>query len=270
VHKPTVLMVVPPIVIFINAHPAVTKDLLQQVRVLMCGAAPLGALDEQKFKEKLGTPVEVIQGYGLTETSPVVTMVSRKLGPKPGSTGCVLPNTEVKLMPVDNPNGEAMGPNETGELYLRGPQVMAGYHNRPEETENTLLPDGWMRTGDMFYYDENKTFYITDRIKELIKVKGFQVPPAELEEILRDFPGISDAAVIGIAHEQHGEVPRAYVVAKPNVKLDVEQLNEFVGSKVAEYKRIRGGIEIIDAIPKNASGKILRRQLKLQYEKNQK
>ncbi|XP_017768035.1 PREDICTED: probable 4-coumarate--CoA ligase 3 [Nicrophorus vespilloides] len=264
-HKATILFAVPPIVIFLYSHPAVKKELLENVHVLVSGAAPLGALDEQKFKDKIGQKVDVLQGYGLSEASPTVMMGARKHDPKPGSLGNIMPNTEVKIMPVGNPDGEALGPNQTGELYVKGPQVMLGYHNRPKETAETLV-DGWLRTGDMFYYDENQTFFITDRIKELIKVKGFQVPPAELEEIIRDFPSVNDAAVIGIPHDIYGEVPRAYVVAKPDSKLDVAELNGFIDSKVAEYKRVRGGIVVTDCIPKNASGKILRRELKLQYQ----
>lgn len=170
----------------------------------------------------------------------------------------------VKILPVDDPNGEPLGPNQTGECYIKGGNVMERYHNRPKETEETLI-DGWLRTGDMFYYDENRNFFVTDRIKELIKVKGLQVPPAELEEILRDHPDVGDAAVIGIPHVISGEVPRAYVVPKANKQINIDALNEYVNKKVAEYKRLEGGIEVIQAVPKNPSGKILRRQLKTAY-----
>lgn len=143
---------------------------------------------------------------------------------------------------------------------------MKGYHNRPEETEKMFV-DGWLRTGDLGYYDENKMFYLTDRLKELIKVKGFQVAPAELEEIIRTYPDVADAAVIGVPHEASGEVPRAYIVPKPNAKLDTKQLDDYVSDKVASFKKLKGGIAVVDSIPKNPSGKILRMALKQAYDK---
>lgn len=143
---------------------------------------------------------------------------------------------------------------------------MKGYYKRPKETNETFV-EGWMRTGDLVYYDENKMFYVTGRLKELIKVKGFQVAPAELEEIIRTYPDVSDAAVIGVLHEKFGEVPRAYVITKPNAKVDVTRLERYVAEKVISYKQIIGGIVIVDSLPKTASGKILRRELKMQYAK---
>lgn len=161
---------------------------------------------------------------------------------------------------------------------------MAGYHNRPKETEEVML-DGWLRTGDIMYYDDRGLFYITDRLKELIKVKGFQVcyfmtkqngvqytinqmfqvAPAELEEIIRDHPDILDAAVIGVPHPKDGEVPKAVVVPKPGANVDVNDIERFVGEKVTGYKQLRGGVVLTDSIPKNAAGKILRRDLKMKY-----
>lgn len=208
-------------------------------------------------------------GYGLTETSPVIAMIAPGQITTPGSVGQLVPNTIARVVALDDPTATNLGPNQTGELIVKGPQVMKGYHNRPEETESAFI-DGWFRTGDMIYYNEQQHFFVTDRIKELIKVKGFQVPPAELEEIIRGFENIEDCAVIGIPHKIHGEVPRAYVVAKKHTNVNSDKLKEFVSNKVAEYKQIRGGVAVVEAIPKNASGKILRRQLKLQYlEQNQ-
>lgn len=204
----------------------------------------------------------------MTETSPGITAVHtevRKQGNHHGSIGKPLPNTYVKVVPIDNPYGPALGPNSPGELLVKGPQVMKGYHNRPDQN-NEVFIDGWLRTGDVAYYNENNLLYLTDRLKELIKVKGFQVPPAELEEIIRTFPDVSDVGVIGIPHMISGEVPRAYVVPKKGKQIDTEKLNAFVSSKVAKYKQLKGGIAVVDSIPKNPSGKILRRQLKLQYE----
>lgn len=183
-----------------------------------------------------------------------------------GSVGFPTPNTEAKIVRPDDSEFRGLGPNESGELLVRGPQVMLGYHNNEKATKETITPDGWLRTGDIAYYNDKKEFYITDRLKELIKVKGYQVPPAELEEILRNYPGVVDAAVIGIPDRVSGELPRAYVVSK-DPQLTERDLKEFVAEKVAEYKRLEGGVEFVQAIPKNATGKILRKELKEMYLK---
>lgn len=208
-------------------------------------------------------------GYGLSETSPVVTIVAPRKPKTLGSVGEVVSNTSIRVIDINDPTATHLGPNKVGEIIVRGPQVMKGYHNRPEETANSFI-DGYFRTGDIGYYTDKKHFFITERIKELIKVKGFQVAPAELEEIIRGFDGVGDCAVIGVPHEYHGEVPRAYIVPKAQTKIDCEKLNDYVASKVAQYKQLKGGIAVIDSIPKNASGKILRRQLKLQFAEEHK
>lgn len=231
----------------------------------MCGAAPLGALDEEKFQKKAQKHINVVQGFGLSETSPVVCITSLKHPYAPGSVGEPVSNTTLKVVAIDDPNCTPLGPNEQGELLVKGPQVMKRYHNKPEETKDAFTEDGWLRTGDMVYYDENQMFYVTDRIKELIKVKGFQVPPAELEEIIRDYEGVADTAVIGVPHDVHGEVPKAFVVPKPAAKIDPKKLEEYVSGRVAQYKQLKGGVAFVDAIPKNASGKILRRELKMKF-----
>lgn len=173
----------------------------------------------------------------------------------------------VKIVSVDDPKGEPLGPNTSGELYVKGPQVMKGYHRQPEQTAATIV-DGWLKTGDLGHYNEDKLIFVTDRLKELIKVKGFQVAPAELEEVLRDHPDVEDAAVIGVEDPKLGEVPKAYIVGKKNHTVIANDLLEFVAKRVAKYKNIKGGIEVVDSIPKNASGKILRRQLKMMHEKS--
>lgn len=185
-------------------------------------------------------------------------------GKYPGSMGSAIPNTFLKVVNIDDTEGKHLPPHTTGELLIKGPQVMKGYYNQPEQTENSFL-NGWFKSGDLVRYNEDGMLYIADRIKELIKVKGLQVPPAELEEIIRDYPGVAEAAVIGIPHKFHGEVPRAYVVVKENCKIDVDKLRTQVESKVAKHKRLEGGIVIVEEIPKNASGKIMRRKLKLKY-----
>ncbi|XP_018580201.1 4-coumarate--CoA ligase 1 isoform X2 [Anoplophora glabripennis] len=266
-HKPELLYLAPPIAIFLANHPTVKEEDFSNVRTIINGAAPLGILDEEKLLKKANKNIPFLQGYGLTETSPaVITTRLSHLSNKSiiGSLGKPVPNTEVKIIGIDDMTATHLGPNQMGELVVKGPQVMKGYHNRPEEN---IFIDGWMRTGDMMYYNEDGFLFITDRLKELIKVKGFQVPPAELEEIIRDFPDIVDAAVVGVPHENYGEAPRAYVVPRQGTKINPEKLIEFVKSKVAPYKQLRGGVSIIDNIPKNASGKILRRELKQLYEK---
>lgn len=174
----------------------------------------------------------------------------------------------LKIIDPENPLGSALGPNQKGELVVKGPQVMKGYHNKPEETKNTFTEDGWFKTGDMVYYNEDNILFVSDRLKELIKVKGFQVAPAELEALIRDFPDVQDAAVVGIPHPTQGEVPRAYIVPKAGKQLNTEKLADFVAGKVAQYKHLKGGIEIVESIPKNTTGKILRRVIKENYLKS--
>lgn len=176
-------------------------------------------------------------------------------------------NTKCKIVSFDKEDGLGLGPNTPGELCVKGPQVMKGYLKNQEATDATFYDNGWLRTGDVSYYDEEGFFYITDRMKELIKVKGFQVPPAELEEILRSHERISDAAVIGIPDDIAGEAPKACVVLKPGSTATEQEIKDFVESKVAHYKKLEGGVDFIDAIPRNQSGKILRRELKARYVK---
>lgn len=204
----------------------------------------------------------------MTETSPLACMISQlHEGKYFGTFGHPVSNTVVKVVDPSDPTLRHLGPDQPGELLIRGPQVMKGYHNKPEETENAFS-DGWYRTGDIVKYDEDKMFYITDRIKDLVKVKGFQVAPAELEEIIRSFPGVSDAAVIGIPHDYLGESPRAYIVEKPGNTVDAQKVIQYVQSKVSKHKRLVGGVAIIDNIPKNPSGKILRKELRSLYREH--
>ncbi|KAG5864245.1 putative 4-coumarate--CoA ligase 3, partial [Gonioctena quinquepunctata] len=266
-HIITLIYAAPPLVLFLSSHEDVKSEYFKQLKLICSGAAPLGFLDEERFIEKVGRDVRIVQGYGLTETSPLVTLSPRNLKrseKNAGSIGAAVPTTLLKIINPDDSKGIPLGQNQTGELLIKGPQVMGGYHNRPEETEKAFL-DGWLRTGDIAYYNDEGLLFITDRLKELIKVKGFQVPPAELESILRAFPAVEDAAVIGIPHPTYGEVPRAYIVPKKELSLDTEDLHQHVNKKVAKYKQLQGGIKIIDAIPKNPSGKILRRQLRDEY-----
>jgi 4-coumarate--CoA ligase len=220
------------------------------------GAAPLSAELAREASERIGC--EVVQGYGLTETSPVTH--ATPLGHfKPGSVGPALPNTEVMI--VDPATGEPLGIERDGEVWIRGPQVMKGYFGNPEATAATIDPDGWLHTGDIGYVDADGHLYVVDRLKELIKYKGFQVPPAELEAVLLTHEAVADAAVVGRPDEEAGEVPVGFVVLKPGRRVAPADLQAHVAGRVAHYKRL-ADVVVLDEIPKSASGKILRRMLR--------
>jgi acyl-CoA synthetase (AMP-forming)/AMP-acid ligase II len=248
--------VVPPIALALAKHPAVESRDLSSVRTVMSGAAPLGAELTNRVATRLGC--KVIQGYGLTETSPVTHVLRPDGENKPGSIGPPLVGTECRL--VDPETGEDVDEGERGELWIRGPQVMAGYLNNAEATAATIDADGWLHTGDIATRDEVGFYSIVDRLKELIKYKGFQVPPAELEALLITHPDVADVAVIGVPDEDCGELPKAFVVPAGD-DLDEESLKAYVAERVSPQKQVRL-VEQIDEIPKSPSGKILRRVLK--------
>jgi 4-coumarate--CoA ligase len=178
---------------------------------------------------------------------------------KPGSIGILIPSTECRI--VDTETGKDLGLGEDGEIWVRGPQVMPGYLNNEKATKETIDEDGWLHTGDIGHVDADGHFTIVDRLKELIKFKGFQVPPAELEALLVTHPAVADAAVIGVPDDEAGELPKAFVVLKEGHDVSAEEIQAFVATKVATYKQIRI-LEFATEIPKSASGKILRRLLK--------
>jgi acyl-CoA synthetase (AMP-forming)/AMP-acid ligase II len=255
-HEATRAYVVPPIALALAKHPAVDNYELGTIDAIMSGAAPLGGELAEAVAERLGCIV--IQGYGLTETSPVTHCIRPDGDNKPGSIGPALPNTECRL--VDPETGKDAEPGERGELWIRGPQVMKGYLNNDEATRHTVDDEGWLHTGDIGVVDEDAFFEIVDRLKELIKYKGFQVAPAELEALLINHPEVQDVAVIGVPDEECGELPKAYVVAAGD-SVDEDALMEWCAEKVSPQKKIRL-VEQIEAIPKSPSGKILRRELK--------
>jgi len=254
--KPDVLHLVPPLVQFCAYNPVVKPHHLESLEFVFIGAAPVGEVLASKFKEKAPN-CQFREGWGMTELSPVGTMTAAN-DEVLGSCGILLPNSQGKV--VDLVTGEALPAGERGELCIKGPQVMKGYFDNESATLATQK-DGWLYSGDIGYYDDKGRFYIVDRLKELIKVKGFQVAPAELEDLLRLHDGIADVAVIGVPDARHGELPRAYIV-KANPDLDEDTVHKFIEAEVADYKQLRGGIEFIEAIPKSAAGKILRRQLR--------
>ncbi len=255
-HKVTRYYLVPPIVLALAKHPLVDNYDLTAARQVFSGAAPLSAEVAAEAAARIGC--EVVQGYGLTETSPI-THATPPGGFKPGSIGVLIPNTQCRI--VDPETGEDLELDVDGEVWIRGPQVMKGYLNNPEATAATVDSEGYLHTGDIGHVDSDGHYYIVDRLKELIKYKGFQVPPAELEGLLLTHPAIADAAVIPIPDIEAGELPKAYVQLKPGHEVTAEEVMEFVAGKVANYKQIRR-VEFTDLIPKSASGKILRRILK--------
>jgi acyl-CoA synthetase (AMP-forming)/AMP-acid ligase II len=256
----TWLHIAPPIVLALATAPQVEGRDFSKVKLVISGAAPLDAELSGRAEARIGVPIR--QGYGMTELSPVShkSRLARVEDTPPGSVGALIPNTEARL--VDPETGEDVAEDEEGELWVRGPQVMTGYLNNPEATRETLVQDGWLRTGDIARIDPQGFTYIVDRLKELIKYKGHQVPPAELEAVLVSHPKVKDAGVVGMPMEDGGEAPKAFVVSDDDV--DPEELMAYVAERVAPYKRIRE-VEFVDEIPKSASGKILRRVLREEH-----
>lgn len=252
-YKVTQAFLVPPIVLALAKHPLIDSYDLSSIQTIFSGAAPLSAELELACTQRIGCQLR--QGYGLSEASPVTHLMPPER-PKPGSIGVPARSTESKVVHLET--GDTLPPGEHGEIWMRGPQVMVGYLNNTEATAITITPDGWLRTGDIGFTDEDGYFYVIDRLKELIKYKGYQVAPAELEALLLTHPAIADAAVIGSPDEEAGEIPKAFVVVRG--ELDADELMTWVTGQVAPYKRIRQ-VEFVDQIPKSSSGKILRRVL---------
>jgi acyl-CoA synthetase (AMP-forming)/AMP-acid ligase II len=254
-HRVTVLVVPPPVMRALAGHPLVDAYDLSSVELVVSGGAPLGA-DLQRAVAARVPGAAVCQGWGLTETSIGVTLPDRRAGTVPGSVGRLMPNTELRV--VDPRTGRELGPGEPGELWARGPQVMAGYRGRPDATAEILDAGGWLRTGDLGHVDGDGNVFVVDRLKELIKVSAYQVAPAELEALLAGHPAVADAAVFPRPDDAHGEVPVAVVV--PRGELDTDELIAWVAERVAPHKRVRA-VRLVDAIPRTPSGKLLRRVL---------
>ncbi|XP_023933630.1 4-coumarate--CoA ligase 1-like [Lingula anatina] len=262
-YKIRFLPVVPPIVDMLAKHPLVDKYDLSCVEVIMSGAAPLGKDMKQKLESRLKT-CKLVQGYGATEG--VWSMPPRDVRTfRTGSAGVLVASTECKVL--DPQSGKELGPNQDGELCFRGCQIFKGYLNNPEATAAAIDEEGWFHSGDMGHYDEDQNIYVIDRIKEFIKYKGFQVAPAELEGLLLSHPAVADAAVVGCPDEDAGELPMAFIVLKPGQTATETEIANFLAAKAAPIKRLRGGVEIVEEIPKTASGKILRRVLREELRK---
>ncbi|CAD0092001.1 unnamed protein product [Aureobasidium vineae] len=268
--KITFSYVAPPVVLLLSKHPVVEKYDLSTIRMMNSGAAPLTKELVNAVYDR--TKLKVKQGYGLSETSPTTHTQQWDVWQSTvGSVGILLPNMTAKYM---SPEENEVPVGEVGELWLKGPNIFKGYLNNAEGTANALTADGYFKTGDVGYQDKDNNFFITDRVKELIKYKGFQVPPAELEGYLVAHEKIDDVAVIGIYREDLAtEVPRAYVVPRKGVeagKALEDDIVNWIGAKVANHKKLRGGVRFVDQIPKSISGKILRRVLKAQAEEEAK
>lgn len=258
----TVAAVVPPLVLALAKNPALEKYDLSSIRIVLSGAAPLGKDLVDALRARV--PQAVFgQGYGMTEAGPVLSMCpafAKEPAPaKPGSCGTVVRNAELKV--VDPDTGLSLGRNLPGEICIRGPQIMKGYLNDPEATARTIDVHGWLHTGDIGYVDDDDEVFIVDRVKELIKFKGFQVPPAELEALLVAHPSIADAAVVPQKDEAAGEVPVAFVVRAADADIAEDAIKDFISKQVVFYKRLHK-VYFTPSIPKSASGKILRRELR--------
>ncbi|XP_065167084.1 uncharacterized protein [Atheta coriaria] len=258
-HKITMLPVVPPVLIMLSKSALTSKYNLTSVVNILCGAAPLSAETEVAIRKIFPNAI-IRQGYGLTEGTFAATLFYAKdLDTKHGSVGTAMPGTEIIVRDPDT--GALMGPHQVGEFCIKAQTVMKGYLGNPEATKNTFTDDGFLRSGDMCYYDEDGYIYIVDRLKELIKYKAFQIAPAELEALLVTHPKILDAAVIGKPDDVAGEVPLAFVVPRSEGVTE-QEIIKFVKDNAAAYKSLRGGVRFLKSIPKSVSGKILRRELR--------
>jgi len=268
-HRCTYAFIAPPVAVALAKHPVVEQYDLSSLRGIMSGAAPLDEDLGRAVKQRLGC--QVVQGYGMSELSPVSHVAPFDGGMELvgtvaplSSCGWTVPNAVSKIVDesgveIDPP---ASGLSETGELWFKGPNVMPGYLNNDEATRSTIDDDGFLHTGDVARVDSSGCVYIVDRLKELIKYKGYQVPPAELEAVLLTHPAVADAAVIGVTDADSGEeVPKAFVVKQSGAELTEGEVMDFVAEHVAPYKKVRQ-VAFIDAIPKSASGKILRKDLR--------
>jgi acyl-CoA synthetase (AMP-forming)/AMP-acid ligase II len=252
-YRATVTIVVPPVMLALAAHPLVDHYDLSSLRVLGVGAAPLGADVEQRCAERLGCVT--CQGFGMTEAAALIATGPLD-APRRGSVGRLVPNTEARI--VDPDSHADLGAGRTGELWVRGPQLMRGYRDRAEATALTIDADGWLHTGDLCYFDEDGYLYVVDRLKELIKYKGYQVAPAELEHLLLTHPAVADAAVVPRPDPDAGEVPVAHVALRGQAT--AEELLAYVAERVAPYKRLRA-VRLTETVPRSPSGKLLRRVL---------
>jgi len=265
-HRPTFFPIVATLAIAIYSHPDVHKYDITSLKMAIAGAMALPAEATRKWEE--ATKSIIIEGYGLSEGSPVThaNPLDKELR-RVGSIGLPMPSTDCRIVDLED-SAKVLPPGEVGELSVKGPQVMKGYHNRPDETAAVLTEDGWLLTGDIAKMDEEGWTYIVDRKKDLINASGYKVWPRDVEEVLFEHPKIREAAVIGVPHETRGETVKAYVVLEPGETATVEEIRAFCKERMAVYK-VPTDVEFVDELPKSAVGKILRRELREREKEEQ-
>lgn len=255
-HKVTLLYSVPPILNFLKVSPAATPEALGTLRAIVNSAAPAAPSTVDALMDKLGPTAGFQDGYGMTECN-FLTMVP--FGEtRSGTIGKLLPNVKAKV--IDTATGEPLGPLADGELCFKTPSVMDGYYNNAAATAEAVDEEGWLHSGDVGRYDEDGFLAIVGRTKELIKVKGLQVSPSELEDVILQHPEVVDAGVVGVEHDRMGEAPRAFVATKKPIP--EEEIHKFLEPRVAPHKRLAGGVFFVDELPRSAAGKLLRKELK--------
>lgn len=262
-YKVNMLLLVPPLAVFLAKHPMVLKYDLSSVNEIWCGAAPLSRDIQEAACGRMPSLDFIRQGYGLTEVT-MACCVDLSRGDKLGSCGCPAPGMKIKVLDIESK--KLLGAHEKGELWIKSPLRMKGYMNNREASDQLIDKEGYVQTGDIGYYDEDGFFYIVDRLKELIKYKGFQVAPAELEALLLQHGGVRECGVIGKQDIAAGELPTAFVVKQPGANVTEKELIDYVASKVSSAKHLRGGVIFIDELPKNPTGKILRKDLRQMLE----
>ncbi|CAL4058647.1 unnamed protein product, partial [Meganyctiphanes norvegica] len=255
-HKIEWVHLVPPLLHFLVNSPSATAEVLRHIKLIIIAAAPVSPTLTNEFKKKLGRNILFQEAYGMTEC--FVTHQTPILAEKIGTAGQLLPNATCKV--VDTETGETVPANKKGELLVKTPGLMQGYYNNPEATAVTIDNEGWLHTGDIGVYDDEGYFKIVDRTKELIKVKGMQVSPSEVEDVLRSHPKVVDVGVTAVDNERLGEAPHAFIVARET--FTEEEIHQFLKTKLAPHKQLAGGITMVDSLPKSPTGKLLRKDLK--------
>ncbi|XP_034941449.1 4-coumarate--CoA ligase 1-like [Chelonus insularis] len=256
-NEATALMLVPPIIQLLINNENFTPRHMRNIRLVSSGAAPTSQTMVEELIKQSRKLFFYGLGYGLSETSPLISFSVKAPNE---SSGLIRPNTQLRIVGCnDEDKNKNLGINEVGEIFVKGPQVMKGYYKNLQATQECMEGE-WFKTGDLGLIDDQGFLYIKGRLKELIKVQGYQVAPAELEDVILGHEKVADVAVIGVPHERYGEIPKAFIVPKPNMRIDEQELKEFVAKRVAKYKHL-GHITITDTIPKSPAGKILRREL---------